>query len=88
MPFRVKIIPPIRVTEPDLQRRQRRYQERAAPDTQIAVCELPDGPPMLYTPDDLEHSDDAVLRRGFVVVKVPYNLRLTEEVKIYKLATG
>lgn len=63
-PFRVKIIPPIRVTDRDLQRRQRRYQARAAPDTQIAVCDLPDGPAMLYTPDDLAHCDVAVLREG------------------------
>ncbi len=64
MSFRVKIIPPIQVTERDLQRRQRRYQERAAPETQIVVCELPDGPPMLYTRDDLAHSDEAVLQEG------------------------
>ncbi len=64
MSFRVKVIPPIQVTERDLQRRQRRYQERAAPDTQIAVCELPDGPAMLYTPADLTHCDAAVLREG------------------------
>lgn len=64
MPFRVKIIPPIQVTERDLQRRQRRYQERAGPETQIAVCDLPEGPPMLYTRDDLTHSDEVVLREG------------------------
>lgn len=64
MPFRVKIIPPIQVAERDLQRRQRRYRERAAPETQIAVCDLPEGPPMLYTRDDLTHSDEAVLQEG------------------------
>ncbi len=64
MRFRVKIIPPIQVTERDFQRRQRRYQERAARDTEISVCELPDGPAMLYTPDDLAHCDAAVLREG------------------------
>ncbi len=64
MPFRVKIIPPIQVTERDLQRRQRRYQARAAPETQITVCDLPEGPAMLYTQDDLAHCDEAVLQAG------------------------
>ncbi|PON19172.1 hypothetical protein C2W62_04145 [Candidatus Entotheonella serta] len=64
MSFRVKIIPPIQLTERDLQRRQRRYQARAAPDTQVDVCDLPGDPAMLYTPDDLAQSDTAVFREG------------------------
>ncbi len=64
MPFRVNIIPPIRVTDRDRQRRLRRFGERAAAETTIDVCELPDGPPMLYTRYDLHVCDKAVLRAG------------------------
>ncbi len=64
MPFRINIIPPIRVTDRDRQRRIRQFGARAAAETTVDVCELPDGPPMLYTRDDLCACDEAVMRAG------------------------
>ncbi len=64
MSFRVKIITPIQVDDADLQRRERRYGERASPDTHIEVIGLPKGPTALETRDDLAFSEDAVFQEG------------------------
>lgn len=64
MNFRVKIITPIQVDEADLQRRQRRYRERAAPDTQVEVVGLSEGPEALDTPGDMLFSEYAVFQEG------------------------
>lgn len=64
MSFRVKIITPIQVDEADLRRRQRRYGERAAPDTLIEIVGLSDGPTALETPDDMRLSEHAVFQEG------------------------
>ncbi len=64
MSFRVKIITPIQVDDADLQRRERRYGERASPDTQIEVVGLTDGPTALETHGDLRFSEDAVFQEG------------------------
>ena len=52
MAFRVKISPPIRVTTRDLERRRQSYSEYAGAHTQVEVCDLPEGPEMLYTRGD------------------------------------
>ncbi len=64
MPFRVKIITPIQVDEADLARRQQRYGARAAPDTQVEVVGIMDGPHTLETPDDLLFSEQAVFQEA------------------------
>ena len=62
--FRVKIITPLQVDEADLARRQRRYGARAAPDTQIEVVGITDGPHALGTPGDLLFSEPAVFQEA------------------------
>ncbi len=64
MSFRVKIITPIQVDDADLQRRERRYGERASPDTQIDVVGLTEGPAALETQGDLQWSEHAVFQEG------------------------
>ncbi len=64
MNFRVKIITPIQVDEADLERRQRRYGARAAPETQVEVVGLTDGPKALETPGDMLFSAHAVFQEG------------------------
>ena len=64
MSFRVKIISPLKATEADIQRRQRRYSEHAGPDTQVEVFNLEEGPLALNTPDDLIFCEHAVFQEG------------------------
>jgi allantoin racemase len=64
MGFRVKIITPLQVDDVDLNRRRRRYGERASGDTEIEVVGLGAGPYALETAADLAASDDAVFEEG------------------------
>ena len=64
MSFRVKIISPLKATETDIQRRQRRYSEHAGRDTQVEVFNLDEGPAALNTPGDLLFCEHAVFQEG------------------------
>ena len=64
MGFRIKIITPLQVDDVDLNRRRRRYNERASSDTEIEVVGLDAGPYALETAADLAASDDAVFEEG------------------------
>jgi allantoin racemase len=64
MPFRVKIISPIKIDEADLRRRRMRYGEYAGPDTQIEVFNLTDGPTTLDTRGDMLFCEHAVFQEG------------------------
>lgn len=64
MPFRVKIISPIRIDEADLQRRQSRYEHQAGPRTQIEVFNLVEGPVALNTLGDMLFCEYAVFQEG------------------------
>jgi allantoin racemase len=64
MPFRVKIISPIKIDEADLRRRRMRYGEHAGPDTHIEVFNLPEGPTTLDTLGDMLFCEHAVFQEG------------------------
>lgn len=64
MPFRVKIISPLKATEADLARRQRRYGDHAQPGTVVTVINLEEGPASLDTSGDVLQSGYAIFRRG------------------------
>ena len=64
MPFRVKIISPIKIDEADLRRRRIRYGNQAGPDTEIEVFNLADGPTSLSTPGDILFCEHAVFQEG------------------------
>lgn len=64
MPFRVKIISPIKIDEADLRRRRMRYGEQASSDTHIEVFNLPDGPATLDTLGDMLFCEHAVFQEG------------------------
>lgn len=64
MPFRIKIISPIKIDEADLRRRRMRYGECAGPDTQIEVFNLADGPTTLDTRGDMLFCEHAVFQAG------------------------
>lgn len=64
MPFRVKIISPIKIDEADLRRRQIRYSEYAGSDTQISVFNLSEGPSTLDTAGDILFCEHAVFQEG------------------------
>lgn len=64
MPFRVKIISPIKIDDADLRRRQMRYGAHAGPDTQVTVFNLPEGPTTLDTPGDILFCEHAVFQEG------------------------
>jgi allantoin racemase len=64
MTFRVKIISPIKIDDADLRRRRMRYSERAGPDTEIQVFNLPEGPTTLSTPGDILFCEHAVFQEG------------------------
>jgi Asp/Glu/hydantoin racemase len=61
--FRVTIVTPLRATDADLARRQRRYGAQARPDTAVTLVNLDGGPPALETAGDIEASADAIARR-------------------------
>jgi len=61
--FRVTIVSPLRATEADLARRQRRYGAHARPDTAVTVVNLDGGPPALETPGDVHASAAAIARQ-------------------------
>jgi allantoin racemase len=62
--FRVKIIPPIKAAEDNIQRRQRRYSEYADPDTRATVVNLEEGPLTLESLGDVIFSEHAVFQEG------------------------
>ena len=64
MPFRVKIISPLKATEADLARRQQRYGEHAQPGTVVTVVNLEEGPASLDTSGDVLQSSYAIFRQG------------------------
>lgn len=64
MPFRVKIISPIKIDDADLRRRQMRYAQHAGPDTQIEVFNLDEGPTTLDTRGDMLYCEHAVFQAG------------------------
>jgi allantoin racemase len=61
--FRVTIVSPLRATEADLARRQRRYGAHARPDTAVTVVNLDGGPPALETQGDIEASAAVIARQ-------------------------
>jgi Asp/Glu/hydantoin racemase len=63
-PFRVKIISPLKATEADLVRRQRRYGEHAQPGTEVRVVNLDAGPAALDSAGDVLESASAIYRTG------------------------
>ncbi len=63
-PFRVKIISPLRATEADLARRQRRYGEHAQPGTEVTVVNLEAGPAALDSAGEVLESACAIYRTG------------------------
>jgi len=62
--FRVKIISPISIDQADLERRQARYGQAAGSDTQIEVCNLPEGPTALLCVADMVACEHAVFQAG------------------------
>ncbi len=64
MEFRVRIISPLKATEDDIARRQRRYSEHASEDTRVSVTNLEAGPPALNSSGDILESANAIYRRG------------------------
>lgn len=60
MTFRVSILSPLKATEADVARRQRRYSERASAGTQVTVLNLRQGPPALNTSGDILESASAI----------------------------
>lgn len=64
MPFRVKIISPIKIDEADLRRRKMRYGSHANSDTEIEVFNLPEGPTSLSTLGDILYCEHAVFQEG------------------------
>lgn len=64
MTFRVKIISPLKASEADLARRQRRYGQQAGPDTRVVVENLRGGPAALNTSGDVLASAAAIFRQG------------------------
>jgi Asp/Glu/hydantoin racemase len=61
--FRVTIISPLRASEADLARRQRRYGAQAGPGTTVTVVNLDGGPPALETLGDIEASAAVIARQ-------------------------
>lgn len=61
--LRVTIVTPLRATEADLARRQRRYGAQARPDTAVTLVNLDGGPPALETAGDIEASAEAIARQ-------------------------
>jgi allantoin racemase len=61
--FRVTIVSPLRATDADLVRRQRRYGAQARASTAVSVVNLEDGPPALETPGDVVASVAAISRQ-------------------------
>jgi allantoin racemase len=64
MTFRVKIISPLKATEADLARRQRRYGEQARSGTQLQIENLRGGPAALNTSGDVLASAAAIYHQG------------------------
>ena len=64
MPLRLKILSPLKATEEDLARRQRRYSRRAAADTRIQVENLAGGPAALNSSGDVLDSAAAIYRQA------------------------
>jgi allantoin racemase len=64
MTFRVRILSPLKATEDDLARRQRRYNEVATPDTELRVENLRGGPPALNNSADVLLSAAAILQQA------------------------
>lgn len=60
MSFRVTILSPLKATEDDVARRQRRYSEQASAGTQVTVLNLREGPPALNTSGDILESASAI----------------------------
>lgn len=67
MPFRVKIISPLKAVEADLARRQRRYAEHARPGTAVTVVNLREGPAALDSAGDVLLSASAIFREGAAI---------------------
>ena len=64
MPLRVKILSPLKATEDDLARRQRRYSGHAGPGTQVQVENLEGGPAALNSSGDVLASAAAIYRQA------------------------
>lgn len=64
MTFRVKIISPLKATESDVARRQRRYSGHAGPGTEVTVVNLDGGPPALNSSGDILVSANAIFQQG------------------------
>jgi allantoin racemase len=64
MTFRVKIISPLEATVADLARRQKRYRQRAGPETRVLVENLDGGPVALNTSGDVLVSAAAIYKQS------------------------
>lgn len=64
MTLRVHIISPLKATEADLARRQRRYGDRAGPNTKVTVANLEGGPAALNSSGDILSSAAAIFAQG------------------------
>lgn len=64
MTLRLKIVSPLKATEDDLARRQRRYSRHAGPHTQIQVENLEGGPAALNSSGDVLASAAAIYRQA------------------------
>jgi allantoin racemase len=64
MTLRVRVLSPLKATEDDLARRQRRYADHAAQDTLVEVMNLDEGPATLDSSGDILSSAAAIYRQG------------------------
>ncbi len=78
MRFCVKIISPLKATESDLARRQRRYGEVAGRETQLVVENLSGGPAALDSAGDILLSAAAIFRQGKKTARDDYHAILID----------
>jgi len=64
MTLHLKIVSPLKATEDDLARRQRRYSRHAGPDTRVQVENLDGGPAALNSSGDVLASAAAIYRQA------------------------
>lgn len=78
MAFRIKIITPLRASDGDLQRRQRRYEQQVGSETRVRVVNIADGPETLDNSGDLLSSDLAVYQEGMKTCREQYDAVLVD----------
>lgn len=78
MTFRVQIISPLKATESDLARRQRRYAETAGPDTAVTVFNLAGGPAALDSSGDILASAAAIYAQAKTASRAAWDAILVD----------